>query len=319
VTPHEVAVRELLAALRVHSGGGWSWFGRRRDLPSIPVEDTSIRRHAAMRELRDHLYGRFYVTGGPAPGGPPGAPDTAQWLSERLMRIGASMTSRQPGWRVVRAQRRVLILEQSGLTVRATASDIAGGAPRAGELVEAYVPGALEAAQGGFVLLLGRRTLSEVSEDPVDRIYWHVRASAAPPLASMLAGDLDGRDVPFRLKVLAAPGLFVRCDAAILHVPRRDRKAAVAIARDVRGRMRDGMVDATPVFTRRLAGGVALAEEPPGGESFGMHRCALLADALLMAAERAVTDEEGRMAIVRERFADEGIALEAAWRTAPAA
>jgi len=41
------------------------------------------------------------------------------------------------------------------------------------------------------------------------------------------------------------------------------------------------LVPATPLFARTLAPGIAFAESPPGGESFGINRCRLLAEGLL--------------------------------------
>jgi hypothetical protein len=50
----------------------------------------------------------------------------------------------------------------------------------------------------------------------------------------------------------------------------------------------------TPVFTKFLAPGLGLAEDPGQGDSFGQHRCRLLADAMILAYE------QGKKAAMRE-------------------
>ena len=64
-------------------------------------------------------------------------------------------------------------------------------------------------------------------------------------------------------------------------------------------------------MTLPLAPGLAFAEDPGGGESFGAHRCLLLAEAAVTAAERGLGAPEDRLEVVRERFAEAGTTLDA--------
>ena len=59
-----------------------------------------------------------------------------------------------------------------------------------------------------------------------------------------------------------------------------------------------------PAFTLALAPGVGLAESPATGESFGEHRCGLLADGIVGADERGVPPGEARVEAVIESLAD---------------
>ena len=47
----------------------------------------------------------------------------------------------------------------------------------------------------------------------------------------------------------------------------------------------------TPVFTKRIAPGIAIAEEPRTGDSFGQSRCEILADALIRSEDEASTSD----------------------------
>ena len=66
-----------------------------------------------------------------------------------------------------------------------------------------------------------------------------------------------------------------------------------------------------PALTRRIAEGVAFAEDPGGGQSFGADRCRLVAEALVTAHEEGKTSVEARVGRVRERLRAAGTSLEA--------
>ena len=66
----------------------------------------------------------------------------------------------------------------------------------------------------------------------------------------------------------------------------------------------------TPLFSKRLAEGLAFAENPKTGESFGMHRCRLVAEAICNAHARGVEGAEARLSEVKAVFAAAGLSLE---------
>ena len=69
----------------------------------------------------------------------------------------------------------------------------------------------------------------------------------------------------------------------------------------------------------RMGPGLAFAEDPGDGMGFGWHRCGLVADAVVRAAERGLTAPGERLQTVRERFAEAGISLDAPHLGPPAA
>ena len=71
--------------------------------------------------------------------------------------------------------------------------------------------------------------------------------------------------------------------------------------------MRSGLGPQIPAFTLELAPGVGLAENAAAAESFGMRRCALLADAVVRAHEHAIAALDA----VAARFAEDGVLLDA--------
>ena len=73
---------------------------------------------------------------------------------------------------------------------------------------------------------------------------------------------------------------------------------------------RSSLRPAVPLFTREIAPGLAIAESPPTRESFGMHRCGLIAEGLLAAEARGVREDEARLAILREHLTAYGLDLD---------
>lgn len=319
---HERSVRAVLDVLEVDTARRWSWFGSRVDPPRpAPGADGRAHRQVEVVVLRERLYESFYVRGVPVPvdSAAPRVPGELGDFAASLRRANRGRAARQPGWRVLGDDGEGgLLLAQAGLCVRARTDEIAGAtrasATTAGAEVEVLLPASLEGSQPGFVVALGERTLAHDPGGAVDRLYWNVHRRGAATLVAHLTAVLNAGGVPFRLKLLADPDAYLRCDAAVLYTPGAERRRVRRLAREVRERLGTAIGRATPALTHRLADGLALAEEPPSGESFGGHRCQLLAEALLDAGERGVTDPDGRIDAVRERLSREGIDLDRPWR-----
>jgi hypothetical protein len=69
-----------------------------------------------------------------------------------------------------------------------------------------------------------------------------------------------------------------------------------------------------PLFTLELAKGLGLAEEPnhrfSEQESFGTHRCQIIANGLLKAWYQGDNSPQGRMSCILEQFTELGLDLE---------
>jgi hypothetical protein len=63
----------------------------------------------------------------------------------------------------------------------------------------------------------------------------------------------------------------------------------------------------TPALTKKLAPGLALAEDPGRGESFGLTRCQTIAEGIVRAYERGRESLEERQATVEEALAEAGV------------
>jgi hypothetical protein len=151
------------------------------------------------------------------------------------------------------------------------------------------------------------------------RVYWHATPRGALLLMESLTRSLNGLGLAFRFKVVAHPDGYGRCDAAVLYLERQEFERAAPELVRVLGWAASELEPPVPAFTRRLAPGVAIAEDPGSAESFGWHRCGLLAEAVVAAHEQGVDDLAGRVGQVRRVFAEAGVSLEAPYLNAGSA
>ncbi|HEX6629662.1 MAG TPA: T3SS effector HopA1 family protein [Gemmatimonadaceae bacterium] len=191
-------------------------------------------------------------------------------------------------------------------------ADGPGMQPVKGARIRVWRPRESATLQPGFWFAFGAAGGSE--ELPLLRVYFNLSADAAPVLVSALIGGLDRFGVPFRFKCLSRRSLYPRTDAAVLYVARRHWALAAEVVDAAAARVGRGMIDQTPLFTRRLSPGVALAEDPGGGESFGMHRCRLAAQGVWNAWRDGARGPADRLAAVEAAFAQGGVDPARPWR-----
>lgn len=312
---HRELVAEALRALAVDTLHSYAWVGQRFVLP--PVDGPADE--ALVRELRERLYDDFYRTGGVVPVGTPPEPVIGPWPSETVAELSAANAgtgSRQAGWTIRSVDGHSVVVERAGLQVQATRAEvIAENGLRPGASVVVVVPKESFGLLGGFYAAFGDAGSGVAGDEGggIDRFYWNVRPAGRVHLMRLLTSSLNRSRMPFRFKVLSDPRAY-RCDAGVLYTPAELRSSVAeslnALLPDVMSHVRA----ATPAFTKRLAPGLAFAEDPPGGESFGERRCALLAQALVDAHIAGAVALEDRLAAVEARFAREGISLDAPHR-----
>jgi type III HopA1-like effector protein len=164
-------------------------------------------------------------------------------------------------------------------------------------------------APAGHYVISGRHGFDPQTGRQV-RFYWNVAPDGAAPFLRDIATRLERRRIPFQAKVPVDPAGYARTDAGVLYLNDEEveasRDAIAAAYHMVRGNLRPSV----PLFTRELAPGLAFAESPPTRDSFGMHRCSLVAEGLLRAEQRGAKDPQARLALLRERLTAYGLALD---------
>jgi hypothetical protein len=288
---YEAQVLDALGAAGVRPPGTLLWFGRRVDAARL------------VDALRQRLLADFYEPGAARPrsAAVAGGPGDGGELARALSQANCGRGSWQAGWRVVDAGGdTVTVVRPDGLRLLAPAEDCRGDEVRVPKECKAYSPGCY-VALGDAPPAGGERV----------RLSWNIAATGAVALVARITYVLNGAGLPFSLELPDGPGRYERRDAAALLLARTDFAAAIKLLRPLLRALGPHLADGAPAFAKPLARGLAVAEEPAGDEGFGEHRCRLLAEAILTAGERGLRSSAERLAVVRERFAAAGIALDA--------
>ena len=314
------AIRDMLAqlardlswdaaagALEIHGG-----------LPPRRPDESPARR------LRDHLYARYFTRWAPPPGveeqplfgRPDGVPEFVAGLEEAAQGLDCW----EPGFQVVKADpaRGWAYVSNWQLTLFVDdPRQLQPPGAREGEEVHVRVPCARPNLSAGFFYLVGRAGPLD-PRLPHAKIYLNIAPSLAAPLVRAL---LHGREVErlvFEAKVTNDPGAYCRADTGVVYASPPDVEKMLELVRDLQREHPDGFRDGTPLFTREVLRGVALAESPVAqegevAESYGQHRCALVANAVLERLQAGRSPEEWHAAVERA-FAAEGLSLGRPWQ-----
>jgi hypothetical protein len=142
------------------------------------------------------------------------------------------------------------------------------------------------------------------------RLYVNIGSDAIGHAVRRIVAWLVDGNIPFRMKCPGSKGGFERADALVLYLGRADwpanRPAVLAWAKEIEPLIRPGR----PALTLPLAPGIAFAEDPGGGRSFGQDRCAVLAEAITKLPERS----EDIAAELEQAIEAAGILVNEPWR-----
>jgi hypothetical protein len=300
-----------LAALRVNETS-YTWFGLRHTV--LPTATAAALGPATVRRylqsaLQLRLYSDFYCPGEatptpPARTQPPAAPSYRDALSAANM--GTGCTEKQ--WRVLGIDGTDTVIERQGLRLWVAADELCDGPDvRPGVEVAVRLPNDLPHRSPGFYTALGDVALPDTDAGPLVRIYWNLTPAGAPHALRIVTTALNAARIPFRFKVADAPAGFARRDAGVLYLLARHYPTVAELLSARYVRLRDTLGPGTPAFTKQLAPGLALAEDPGDGGSFGLHRCGLVAQALVQTRQPRHRSPGARLAAVSEHLLAHGI------------
>ena len=308
-----------LEAVIIDSPISFSWFGSRTG--ALPPRIRKAMGAATMRDYLRHnlqarLYRDFYCRGCATPTEDAGPARGSSGLTPFLLALSAANAgsgSREPGWIVRNVEDGRVVVQRDGLSVW-VGRDETYAAPdedlRTGDQCHVHFPKELLKLFPDFYMALGNRGLTQNPAPAVVRFYWNLQSGGAAPLLAAATQTLNSAQIPFHLKVLGDAGLYSRCDAGVLYVEKFDYPRVAHAVRCMYAGLSKYLKPATPVFTKHLAPGLALAEEPPDStESFGTNRCGLLAEGLIRAYEQTIEPLPARMDVVAKIFGDAGVSL----------
>jgi hypothetical protein len=155
------------------------------------------------------------------------------------------------------------------------------------------------------------------SEPPqLVRVYFSLTPEGAVAVMANLTQHLNAISMPFTFKVLYNPGDYNRYDSGVLYFDKQDYQLVREVLQKVYIENKSHFQSEIPLFTKLLAPGLGLAEEPDSKfatqESFGMNRCQIVANGLLEAWHQGDDSPEAKMKAIFQHFS----LLELDWQRA---
>lgn len=288
-------------------GAAWDWDDAVHDRPPAVRSATGPEQLLAGSIYR-HCYVRPSAAGRLAPD-----PFAERDFQIALTRSNKGRGSWEPGWLTEASSTdRRLVASRHGVRFRVSARGLraARAAFEKGEPCQVRVPKECRKLLPGFYLMVGDtdgREPDAASRPPTLRLYWHLTSPAAPRLLAAASRFLNGGSFPFRAKVLSSPAAYRRADAGVLYLASEDYESARGALALIYAEVRDGLRLDVPLFTRALAPGLGIAEDPGNGLSFGQHRCRLVAGALWAAHQDGRSDARSKRRAVAAAFERAGL------------
>ena len=312
-TDYRDQIREAVDAIRITSLTSYAWFGRRsQPLPSIRRRELNEDTAAACLTvaLEHQLYSDFYTQGRAMPvidssaGTNPG--ETAEF-TRQLSAANCGTGYWDEGWQIKSIETsEVAAVTKNHLTVQAEFRSLRPRPQKVGQAVAVYFPSEETSISPGYYVATGVRPLLEEGPE-LFRLYWNLAASDAIWLMRRLTASLREEEVAFRFKTLKDPSAYQRADAAVLYFSRQDVARIRCVIGNLYRELPKGTKTQVPALTLALMPGLGFAEDPGRTQSFGLHRCRLIAEALVLAYRRGAKSIRERIDIIESRFLDEGV------------
>lgn len=322
MTDYISQLKSAIHAVQIHSATSFSWFGNAspRLLPRIERElSPRAARNFLQYMLQSRLYSHFYCTGWATPATDGEAQRRLTGVAsfiERLSNANSGRGTWSDGWALAPAadlRPGIVAAQRNGLLLLAGQDEYREGvqpntiALRFGKELPAESP--------GFYMAVGNLDLDTplppgAVQTGLVRFYWHLTPGGAIALMRHATAALNAARVPFKLKVLNDPDHYARCDSAVLYIQKHYYAQVIGLLGDIYPLLRADVHASVPALTHSLAPGLGLAEDPGGGESFGLHRCSLIADGLISAFEAGGEGEDARLDAVIGRFNEAMISME---------
>ncbi len=313
------ALDQVFAAIRIESPHELTFAERKFAVPAAAAPAGNGAAGAAgaakvplVELLTDVLY-RYVYSRPFKPPLPPPSPDGQERqdfrldpeLSAVLSAANASRDRWEHGWTIGQIHSSGQITAQRGSRSRSLwpgqflSKDGPGARPRPGAQISIFYPRESTSLQRGFYYCFGETPEDESFTLGLVRIYWHVGLAGAPELVRSLSARLNFFQVPFRMKCSVMPSQYDRTDVAVIYLAKRLFPFVADLLQEVYPAVRPHLGPEVPFFTWRLAPGVGIAEDPANGESFGQHRCRLLAECCWSCFLRGDQETASRLAELR--------------------
>jgi hypothetical protein len=319
-------LRQVIGAVTIRSATSFSVGGDTLDLPPGVPGDGFDGGSATLltARLAEVLYRRLYCRPDRGRAVAPSGHRAVRSFVERLSEANSGRGTWEPGWVVSAVERDGTLVvhkrtDDLTLWARPEQFHVGSGEVGPGAMGRLRLGKELREMLSGYYMVLGDADQDDhdpASPPAVVRFYWHLAADGAELWVRELTGRFNHAAVPFHAKLQSDPTMFLRADSAVLYVAKNDLARVMEILPELHAGVARHLRVSTPIFTKRLARGLAVAEDPGDGRSFGQHRCGLVAEALVRHFEAGRTSARAAVHAVVARFTEVGLDPDRPWLNA---
>jgi hypothetical protein len=275
----------------------------------VPGTDGEV---AALRpRLAEHLYSRWFTQSWTPP-------NRARWaapLAVRLHRAHAGARRPEPGWVALASGRHGVIATRSGAPALVATSDLRNLMRDAQRPVPGDSLAVIEPRDGVDESGAWWTAWSARPPAPLEvRLYWHYDPDHVEALVGAVTAALEDSGASYSMKCPSHEQLFGRVDAGVIYMSVAAWLHVKPALKRAHARGAAWLGDAVPPCTLRLGRGVAVAQDPQTGESFGQSRAGAVADGIIDAVAAGATSRQGLEASILAAMGHRGISLARPYR-----
>lgn len=303
----ESHLSEISSALHIDKNGRLKWMGE--DQPYFTPEvwsafSTIEQQQHLGRQLKDLLYSSYYQLGHAQPTNTQNERIGNGSMETELMQCLGDLGNWDEGWKLLEKRKQASKICKNGLTLWASTEHIRN----TDKGIAVLMPASRTNVSPGFFAVVGEAGPEE-EQGIITRVYFHIEPAGACILTKTLVEFFNAHKTRFSYKVLSDSAAFTRADSAVLYLDKQDYPMVETFIHEHWQTLSPFLRHNTPAFTKAIAKGVAVAEDPGNGDSFGEHRCQLIAE-VLIANHYSEVHEIALISSVEEAFLRNEIADE---------
>ncbi|MDJ0632690.1 MAG: T3SS effector HopA1 family protein [Xenococcaceae cyanobacterium MO_188.B29] len=222
-----------------------------------------------------------------------------------------------PGWLVLKEENdNSLAVTKNSLTLyikRDRHLQLAEQSARVGDSVRIMFPS--NQIESAYYIAIGNAGFQHLDQQAkIVSVYFNLSSNGAVAVIDSLTKELNAIALSFSFKLLYNPADYDCYDSGILYFEQRDYPTIYPLLQSIYLKHQSHFQPEVPLFTKVLAPGLALAEEPNQKffeqDNFGRNRCQIVTNGLLVARQKGDESPQGRIAEIREQFSLMGIKLQ---------
>lgn len=175
-----------------------------------------------------------------------------------------------------------------------------------GQKGHVFMPKEWRQLLSGFYTAHGNTTKIENNSNLL-RLYWNINIHGAILLIEEVTEKLNHLAIPFMIKVINNPKNFGRTDSAVLYLSKDHLFQIDSTLKHIYTAVKLFLNTPTSCFAKKITDGIAYAEDPNNGKSFGEFWSELLSQGIFICYKENITDLELCQNVITKYLESNGI------------